>query len=187
MPKKRQNKTCRTRSRSNPRSKMMAELSSDDECSSSKGKVVAASDLSGVFQSVGMTRRVPKGEWTTDQLTEAIVNHAEFERKQCVTNPSTWWKGPLHRTMYCPSRPSRLLFNPALMNGSSISIPSSPPKSSEPRRRRRRVETSHRFSVSTNHIDSRNPPSSHRNPTVQRPICIECLEFQAVSAPQQCS
>ncbi|CAK9000558.1 unnamed protein product [Durusdinium trenchii] len=89
--------TCRTRSRSNPRSKMMADISSDDECSSSKGKVVAASDLNGLFQSVGMTRRVPKGVWTTDKLTEAIVNHAEFERKQWVTQSKQLVEGPAPR------------------------------------------------------------------------------------------
>ena len=87
----------RARSRSNPRGSLMGEASSDEEGSHAKAKVVAASDLSGLFQSVGMTRRVPKGVWTTEKLTEAIVNHAEFERKQWVIQSKQMVEGPAPR------------------------------------------------------------------------------------------
>ena len=87
----------RARSRSNPRGRLMGEASSDEEGSHAKAKVVAASDLSGLFQSVGMTRRVPKGVWTTEKLTEAIVNHAKFGRKQWLTQSKQMVEGPAPR------------------------------------------------------------------------------------------
>eukprot|EP00435_Cladocopium_sp_Y103_P018178 s4623_g4.t1 len=76
----------RTRSRSNPRHPIADASSDNDEgkCTT-KTSVIAASDLSDLFRAVGMTRRVPKGVWTAEKLIDAILTHADFDRKMWVT------------------------------------------------------------------------------------------------------
>ena len=73
----------RARNRSNPRQAIRNASSDNDEGTSSTTKthVVAASDLSDLFHAVGMTRRVPKGVWTEEKLTDAILTHADLIEK----------------------------------------------------------------------------------------------------------
>jgi hypothetical protein len=77
----------RPRSRSTPRHPIRDASSDNDEGTgnTTKTNVVAASDLSDLFRAVGMTRRVPKGVWTAEKLIDAILTHADFDRKMCVT------------------------------------------------------------------------------------------------------
>ena len=73
----------RARNRSNPRQAIRNARSDNDEGTSSTTKthVVAESDLSDLFRAVGMTRRVPKGVWTEEKLTDAILTHADLIEK----------------------------------------------------------------------------------------------------------
>ena len=99
----------RARSRSNPRHPIRDASSDNDEGAGNTAKtnVVAASDLSDLFRAVGMKRRIRNGVWTAEKLIDAILTHAEFDRKMWVTQSKQLVEGT-------PPRDNQLLVKAVL-------------------------------------------------------------------------
>ncbi|CAE7721077.1 unnamed protein product [Symbiodinium sp. CCMP2592] len=90
-----------TRKRSRSRGGRKGAAKSDDESEEPqhnfRSRVIAASDFSELWASVGITAKSPSGVWTLDRLVQSVINRSDFDRRKWSSQAKQLLDGPAPR------------------------------------------------------------------------------------------